>query len=383
MNDDEAWMRIALQLARRGEGQVEPNPMVGCVIVKDGRQIGQGFHGQFGGPHAEVEALQSLVSVEDAAGSTAYVTLEPCSHFGKTPPCCDALIDAKVARVVVAMKDPFAEVDGRGLKKLQAAGIDVRVGVLEDQARFLNAPYLKRLTCGMPWTIAKWAMTIDGRIATRLGESQWITGPQARQEVHRLRSRVDAIIAGMGTVLADDPMLNARLADTDGPAKRIAKRVVICRHRLPSPQSQLIQTAREIPTWLFCSPIIERAELQPLLECGAVVERLETADEHAMVRATLSRLGEAEMTNVMIEGGATLLGNFLDPDSGECLLDECHVYVGGKLFGGVTAKGPVGGLGIAGMKDAAEFELQSLDAFGNDVRAVYRRRTTASNASGR
>ncbi len=203
--------------------------MVGCVIVRDGTVVGQGYHRQFGGPHAEIEALNSLAAASDAKGATAYVTLEPCCHHGKTPPCSEALISAGLTHVVVAMADPFAKVDGGGLRQLRDAGIETTVGVLSEKAEFLNAPYLKKVLTGKPWVIAKWAMTMDGRIATVSGQSQWITGQASRAEVHRLRGRTDAIAVGMGTVEADDPMLTAR-----PPGPRIATRIVFCRHRLPS-----------------------------------------------------------------------------------------------------------------------------------------------------
>ena len=204
-------MRLAIELAAKGEGCVEPNPMVGCVIVRDGQIIGQGFHNQFGGPHAEINALSSIDSdAHDAAGATAYVTLEPCSHVGKTGPCCDALIESEIAKVVVACVDPNPLVSGQGIKRLRDAGIKVEIGLLESEARELIAPYLKRIETGKPWVIAKWAMTLDGKIATATGDSQWISNSDSRSIVHELRGKVDAIMVGIGTALADDPMLNAR-----------------------------------------------------------------------------------------------------------------------------------------------------------------------------
>ncbi|MCO8122269.1 bifunctional diaminohydroxyphosphoribosylaminopyrimidine deaminase/5-amino-6-(5-phosphoribosylamino)uracil reductase RibD [Stieleria sp. TO1_6] len=378
---DQRWMRLALELAANGQGCVEPNPMVGCVLVKDGTCIGQGFHRRFGGPHAEIEALRSLPSPSDARGATAYVTLEPCCHHGKTPPCSTALIQARVGRVVCAMRDPFPKVDGGGIGQLRESGIDVTLGVLETAAQSLNAPYLKRLQTGTPWTIAKWAMTADGRIATHTGQSKWISGAGSRRHVHQLRSRVDAIIVGMGTVLADDPMLNARLEDRNLPLQpaprsqsRIAKRVIVCRQRLPPLESKLVRTANTLPTWVFSSPGVNQSELQRLVECGVRNVAIDTDDPHQMIRQMLEQLGRMEMTNVMLEGGAQLLGSFLDPDSTQCLIDECHVYIGGKLFGGQQAPGPIAGPGIAAIVDAAQLRVQSVDQFDDDVRIVYRRR---------
>ncbi|WP_182870279.1 bifunctional diaminohydroxyphosphoribosylaminopyrimidine deaminase/5-amino-6-(5-phosphoribosylamino)uracil reductase RibD [Stieleria mannarensis] len=375
-DDDERWMRLALELAAQGQGRVEPNPMVGCVLVKDDTCIGRGYHQSFGGPHAEVNALRSLDGSSDAAGATAYVTLEPCCHHGKTPPCSEALIQSGVARVVVAMRDPFPKVDGGGIRQLRAAGIDVTLDVLKEDAETLLAPYLKRVQTGIPWVIAKWAMTADGRIATVSRQSQWISGPESRRRVHRLRGRVDAIVAGMGTVQADDPMLNARPTADDGTdvtPPRIAKRVVLCRRRLPSRQSKLIQTGTVIPTWLIASPRVDRAELAALRQLGAVVFELDCDESQAMVRQMLALLGDQGMTNVMIEGGAELLGGFWDPPSGDCLVDEFHVYIGAKLFGGVSAPGPIAGEGLGPIELATKLTLHRVDRFANDVRLVYRR----------
>lgn len=214
-------MRRALELARQGEGYVEPNPMVGAVIVDDYLQcLGEGFHRQFGGPHAEVNALREAGA--RAQGATLYVTLEPCNHHGKTPPCVDAVLQAGLRRVVVGMPDPFAKVNGAGIARLREHGVAVEVGLLEAEVRRLNAPFRKLVETGIPWVHAKWAMTLDGKIAARTGHSQWISGAASRAVVHRLRGRMDAIVIGIGTALADDPLLTARPA---GP--RVATRVVL------------------------------------------------------------------------------------------------------------------------------------------------------------
>ena len=244
-NSDEHWMAIALELAKGGQGWVEPNPMVGCVVVRDGELIASGFHERFGGPHAEVHALRGL-DAEVLSQSTVYVTLEPCAHHGKTPPCVELLLSKPPSRVVVAMQDPFEKVAGLGISRLEHEGIDVTTGVLGEQARRLNAPYLKRLASGLPWVITKWAMTLDGAIATGSLDSKWISNELSRQQVHRLRSRVDAVVVGSSTVLADDPLLTARL----GPGEHIARtamRVVLDRRFRTMESSQLVCTAREAP----------------------------------------------------------------------------------------------------------------------------------------
>ncbi len=210
MSEDARHMTRALELAARGEGQVEPNPMVGCVIARDGVCIGEGWHQRFGGPHAEVEALGSVQG--SAAGATMYVTLEPCCHTGKTPPCTEAIVRTGIGRVVVAQVDPFPAVAGQGVQRLRDAGIVVDVGLLEESARQLNAPYRKLIQQQTPWIIAKWAMTLDGKLASRTGYSQWISSAASRQRVHQLRQRVDAVMVGRGTAQADDPLLTARPA---------------------------------------------------------------------------------------------------------------------------------------------------------------------------
>ena len=368
---DHHFMGMAIQLAKHGLGAVEPNPMVGCVLVRDGLVIGKGYHQKFGGPHAEVEALRSLESPKQASGVTAYVSLEPCCHHGKTPPCAQALIDAGVSRVVVAMADPFPKVSGGGLSLLRSEGVEITVGVMQEEAEELNAPYLKRVRDGRPWVIAKWAMTMDGRIATASGQSQWITGEQARAEVHRLRARVDGIAVGMGTVVADDPMLTARIPH-DPPSSSLSQpagRFVFCRHRLPSVEAKLVRSARDVPVTLCVGPEIDSADLSQFEQLGVQVVSLQSQESSGMVSEMLQHLGQMQMTNLMLEGGAELLASFFAADQ----IDECHVYLGPKLFGGEAAKGPIGGVGIEKMADALQFRLTSLDPFGSDFRAIYRR----------
>lgn len=368
---DQHFMGMAIELAKQGLGAVEPNPMVGCVLVRDGQVVGSGYHERFGGPHAEVEALRSLQSPEHAVGATAYVSLEPCCHHGKTPPCAQTLVDAGLSRVVVAMADPFPQVSGGGLSLLRAAGIETTVGVMLDEAEELNAPYLKLVRDERPWVIAKWAMTMDGRIATASGQSQWITGNLAREEVHRLRARVDGICAGMGTVVADDPMLTARLQHEGNAAAKLktAERFVFCRRRLPALESKLVRSAGDVPVTLCVGPEVDFAYLEQLEHVGVRTMSLKSLESSEMVSEMLQHLGQKRMTNLMLEGGAELLASFFNAGQ----IDECHVYLGPKLFGGESAKGPIGGVGIEQLADALQFRLISLDPFGNDIRATYRR----------
>ncbi len=343
---DREWMGRALALAERGRGHAEPNPLVGAVVVRDGRPVGEGWHQRYGQAHAEVNALAA--AGEAARGATLYVTLEPCCHFGKTPPCTDAVIGAGVGRVVAAMSDPFPQVAGRGAELLRQAGIAVDVGVCEAEARRLNAPYLKLMTKGRPYVHAKWAMTLDGKIATRSGDSKWISNKASRGWVHELRGRMDAIVVGIGTVLADDPLLTAR-----PPGPRTPVRVVLDRQGRTPPTSQLARTAREAPTWVVTAgePAAHLGEL------GCKVSNLRD------VRALLDEMGRRRMTNVLVEGGAGVLGSFLD--AGE--IDEVHVFVAPRLAGGAAAKTPIGGHGVEKIADALTLTEWRAEMAGGDV----------------
>ncbi len=339
---DERQLCRALRLAARGQGRVEPNPMVGCVITKDRRIIAEGYHRRFGGPHAEIEALRRCT--ESPRGGTVYVTLEPCCHYGKTPPCTEALIQAGVARVVAAMKDPNPLVAGRGLSALRQAGIVVDVGLLAEEAAQLNAPYLKLVRRHRPWVILKWAQSLDGKIATRTGQSKWITDPVCRAHAHRLRARVDAIIVGVGTVLSDNPVLTCRAARP----KRQATRVVLdSRLRIPL-GSRLVRTAGREPTWIFCGPRGSQKRLAALRKAGCVVRRVPTTSRGLSLEAVLDVLGRHQMTNVVVEGGGRLLGSFFD----QGLADEVQIYIAPILLGGAAAPGPLHQAGVARLKDA-------------------------------
>jgi diaminohydroxyphosphoribosylaminopyrimidine deaminase / 5-amino-6-(5-phosphoribosylamino)uracil reductase len=352
---DAHWMERALELAALGAGHVEPNPMVGCVLVRDGELLSEGYHRRFGGPHAEREAI-AAAGGQDLSGATAYVTLEPCCHYGKTPPCTEALIAARVARVVCATVDPFAKVQGAGIAALQAAGIAVTVGPGAGPARSLNAPYFKRLEQGLPWIIAKWAMSLDGKLATRTGHSQWISGEQSRQFAHRVRGRVDAILTGSGTVLADDPQLTARPA---GP--RVPLRVVLD-SRLRTPlDSQLVRTARETPVLLWCGPEAPRERVAELERAGCQVRLSQSTDPQQRLETLLRYLAsERGASNVLVEAGSQLLGSLFDRG----WMDECLVFIAPKLIGGVAAPSPLGQHGVARVGEGPELEIcehRSLD----------------------
>jgi diaminohydroxyphosphoribosylaminopyrimidine deaminase / 5-amino-6-(5-phosphoribosylamino)uracil reductase len=364
MADDQRLMELALQQARRGRGLVEPNPMVGCVIAVDGQVVASGYHEKFGGPHAEVNALGRVANDIDLKKATAYVTLEPCCHSGKTPPCTDALIRSGIGRVVVGTVDPFPKVDGSGIRLLKQAGIEVVVGVCKEEASRLIAPFAKQIKTGYPWVIAKWAMTIDGRIATVTGESQWITGTRSREDVHDTRGRVDAIVIGMGTVRSDDPMLTAR-----PPGPRTPARVVFCRHKVPSMTSQLVRTLADAPLVLVASPKTDHAELNTLQAAGAQIVSTSDFDSITMVQAAMDYFASKSWTNIVVEGGGELLASFFAADA----IDACEVYLGAKLFGGRESPGPVGGAGIPSISQSPRFELEHVATFDSDVKLSYRR----------
>ena len=361
LHGDENWMQLALDLAVQGQGHVEPNPMVGCVLVRDDTLIGQGCHGKFGGPHAEVEALSSC---GDPHGATAYVTLEPCCHHGKTPPCTAALIQAGIARVVIATADPFPAVAGNGIMELRTAGIDVICGVLENEAIELNRPWFKRIKTGMPWLIAKWAMTLDGKIAAAGGASQWISNEESRAIGHQIRARVDAIIVGIGTALADDPLLTARPA---GP--RTATRIIVdSSARLPL-RSRLVQSAREFPVMVVVGPNVEPIKFESLRAAGCEILDLETNDYPARFCELLKRLGERDFTNVLVEGGSRLLGAIHDAN----LIDEVHCFIAPKIIGGAGGLTPVAGSGVTEIAAGLNLECVKVQTLGNDVYVTARR----------
>jgi diaminohydroxyphosphoribosylaminopyrimidine deaminase/5-amino-6-(5-phosphoribosylamino)uracil reductase len=356
MNADEKFMRRALELAERGRGFAEPNPLVGAVIVRASEVVGEGYHERFGQAHAEINALARAGSA--AHGTTLYVNLEPCCHHGKTPPCTDAIIAARVQRVVVGMTDPFEQVAGDGLRRLVEAGVTVETGVLEQDARRLNAPYLKLLSTGMPYVHAKWAMTLDGRIATASGDSKWITGPEARRVAHELRGRMDAIIVGIQTALTDDPLLTAR-----PPGPRVALRVVVdSTARLPT-TSHLARTARDMPVLVATTDRAPAAAVETLRSMGCECLVLPATNGAVSVEALLRELGGRRHTNVLVEGGSRVLGSLLDAGQ----INEVHVFVAGKLLGGEHARSAVAGVGLPRVADALRLESLEVCQLGDGV----------------
>lgn len=360
-------MNAALNLAVRGLGRVAPNPAVGCLIVKAGRVLGRGWTQPGGRPHAETEALRQ--AGDDARGATAYVTLEPCSHHGRTPPCADALIEAGIARCVVALEDPDDRVQGQGLSRLRAAGIEVSLGISAEAARLLNEGFLRRVTQGRPMVTLKIASTLDGRIATRSGQSQWITGPAARARGHLLRAAHDAILVGSGTALADNPRLDVRLP---GLSDRSPLRVVVDgRLRLPLAHD-LVVRAKEQPSLLFTRPCAETSRLQKYRDAGVeVVEIPGEEDGPIPLQEVLQMLGARGVTRLLVEGGAALAGSLTGGD----LVDRIVWFRSGGVIGG-DGLPAIGAFGLNRLEEMRKFALFASTGLAEDRLEVFHRRET-------
>lgn len=377
--DDILLMQDAMLLAQRGEGQVNPNPLVGALIVKNDDIVARGYHTRYGDLHAEREAFKDAESRGiDCAGATMYVTLEPCCHEGHQPPCVDAVIEHGISRIVVGLLDPNPLVAGKGLEILRAKGIDVDVmeevdggGDLGDAARELvhqlkmqNRIFLKFITTNMPWVTAKWAMTLDGKIATSTGDSKWITNKQSRQRVHLLRKNNMAILCGIGTVIADDPMLNVRLSE------ELMQRLDIKEHEVRHPirivadrqaripmESQLVSTAHEYPTIVVYGNSADEEKLQQLRDAGVTLWNCNTLTE------LIQRAGAEKIDSILLESGGTLSEALLS----EGLIDEVVAFVAPKIIGGKSARTPVEGEGVTLMSEAIELEDQIVETVGGDV----------------
>ncbi len=357
-SEDEKYMQRALDIAARAQGRTSPNPMVGAVVVKDNQVVGEGYHMKAGTPHAEVHALQAA---GDAAwGATLYVNLEPCSHYGRTPPCADAIVEAGVKRVIVAGLDPNPRVSGRGLKILQDAGIETLTGVLEQEARNLNLAFFKYIQTGIPLVSLKVAMTLDGKIATSTGDSKWISGEASRKYVHQLRNVYDAIMVGIGTVLKDDPMLNTRLEDKD---IRDPIRVIIdSKLDLPS-SSNIVKTTRQQKTIVFCSQQADSARQEFLEEAGLTVIKMTVNEEKLPLEEVLRVLGEMEIMTLLVEGGGEINGYLIEKG----LIDKVYWFIAPKIIGGREAPTPVGGRGITQLKDALPLRSMEIQRFDEDI----------------
>jgi len=356
--EDIEYMRRAIELAERGVGFTNPNPMVGAVIVKGGKVIGEGWHERCGEWHAERNAFKNCTV--PAEGATMYVTLEPCCHYGKTPPCTEAIIEHGIARVVVGMEDPNPLVAGKGIALLREAGIEVVCGVEEEALREQNRVFLKYISTKLPWVAMKTAMTLDGKIATRTGDSKWITGAEARAYVHELRHRFMAILVGIGTAVADDPLLNCRI---EGRGVRQPIRVVVDSNARLSLDSQLVKTAGEYRTIVAHTRFAPEERVKALRETG--VEMLLCKEKEGLVdvRNLLELLGQSGIDSILLEGGGSLNYTFLS----EGLADELYAFIAPKIVGGMNAKTPVEGAGMEKMADAINLELENVLNIGHDV----------------
>ena len=356
----------AIELAARAQGRTSPNPLVGAVVVKDGRAIGEGFHAAAGEPHAERMALASCS--EDPAGATMYVSLEPCAHHGRTPPCTEAIVEAGIRRVVIASDDPSNHANGRGLGILRDEGVAVEMvdGELAAAARLLNQPFRKHARTGRPLVVLKWAMTLDGKVATRTGDSKWISGEASRARAHRWRADADAVAVGIGTALADDPLLTARV---EGVARQPRRVVFDAEGRLPL-DGALVRSAADSPVIVVVSRAASRTHVQSLESAGLEVIVASGENESARVEAALDELGAREVQSLLVEGGPHLAGAFLDGE----LVDELRVFVAPVVAGGRQAKPAAEGEGVAQIAEAARAIATEIERIDDDVLITARLR---------
>lgn len=353
--NDEIYMRAALELARKGMGHVSPNPMVGALIVRNDQIIGQGYHEHYGGLHAERNALASCIASPE--GADLYVTLEPCCHWGKTPPCTDAIIQSGIRRVIIGSSDPNPLVAGQGIKILKEHGIKVTEGVLENECRRLNAPFFHYITTGLPFVTLKYAMTADGKIASFSGRSRWITGETARRHVHRERWKHTAIMTGSGTILADDPLLTCRLEGGRNPVR------IICDTHLRTPlTARIIKTVSEAPV-ILATCCTDPEVYSPYEKKGCTVLTVREKNGHLDLNDLIRRLGQMKIDSILLEGGARLNASALE--SG--IVSRVLVYIAPKIMGGCTAPGPVGGQGVDSPDQAYRLSDPEITRLGPDI----------------
>lgn len=351
-------MQLALDLAESARGKTNPNPLVGAIIVKDGVIAGTGIHRKAGEPHAEVHAFR--MAGEYAKGATLYVTLEPCSHYGKTPPCANLVKDSGVSRVVVAMQDPNPEVAGRGIELIRSAGIEVEVGVLEEKAKRLNERFIHNMLTNRPFVISKFAMTLDGKIATHTGHSKWITGEPSRYTVHQLRNEVDAILVGIGTVLADNPSLTTRLPDEKNSKNPIR---VILDSELRVPFDANVVSTAEAKTIIVTSEQAEQEKLAALGEKGVDFIFVPKTETGLDLDVMLTELYKKGITDVLVEGGSEINASFLRAG----LIDKYLIYIAPKLLGGRNSLTPFTGYDVNQMDEALHVTFDKIDKIGDDL----------------
>jgi diaminohydroxyphosphoribosylaminopyrimidine deaminase/5-amino-6-(5-phosphoribosylamino)uracil reductase len=352
---DKEYMKKALLLAKNGQGFVSPNPLVGAVVVKNGKIIGQGYHQKYGDLHAERKALESCIqSPQDA---TMYVTLEPCCHFGKTPPCCDAIINSGIKKVVVATLDPNPLTSGKGIKALKTAGIEVMVGTLERDSQAMNEVFFHYIKTKTPFVVMKYAMTADGKIATATGKSKWITGEKARENVHKDRSRYSAIMVGVQTVIADNPMLTSRIENAKNPVR------IICDTSLRTPiNSQIIKTSNNIKTIIATSSTNNELK-EKFKNQGCKIIEIPQKNSHIDLQVLMQKLGQMQIDSILLEGGSTLNFSALNSE----IVNKVQAYVSPKIFGGECAKTPVGGVGFLSPDKCIKLVDKTVEIFDDDI----------------
>lgn len=351
---DKEYMQIALQFAKKGCGWVAPNPMVGAIVVKNGEIIGQGWHEKYGEPHAERNALASCT--EPPQGATMYVTLEPCCHHGRQPPCTDAIIEAGIKEVVIGSRDPNPLVAGKGIQLLEAHGIEVREDILRQECDRLNEVFFHYIQTKRPFVVMKYAMTLDGKIAAYTGASRWITGKTARNHVQKQRHRYSAIMVGVGTVLADNPMLTCHLPGGKNPVR------IICDTRLSTPTAaQVVMTAKQVPT-ILATCCADREKQLVYEKAGCRILCLEEQDQHVNLQQLMDRLGQEQIDSILLEGGGTL--NWAALKSG--IVQKVQAYIAPKLMGGQTAKTPIEGMGVLSPSGAFPLKNSVITPLGED-----------------
>ncbi|WLR49642.1 bifunctional diaminohydroxyphosphoribosylaminopyrimidine deaminase/5-amino-6-(5-phosphoribosylamino)uracil reductase RibD [Bacillus tianshenii] len=354
---DEQYMQLAIQLAEQTQGQTSPNPVVGAVVVKNHRIVGMGAHLKAGEAHAEVHALK--MAGDEAKGATIYVTLEPCSHYGKTPPCADLVVESGIRRAVIASTDPNPKVAGSGIAKLERAGVEVTTGVQEKQASDLNRKFFHYIQTKTPYVTLKTAVSLDGKTATVSGESKWITGKEAREDVHRYRHQHDGILVGVETVIKDNPSLTTRLEYGGKSPIRI-----VLDHALRIPLNAGLIQDKTVPTWVITAAHPPKEKVQKLTQHGVKV--LELSQEQIEIEDVLVLLGEEGITSLFVEGGATVHGSFLKAGA----FQQVVFYIAPKLIGGLGAPAAFLGEGIANLQDAPELTFQTVEQVGEDLKIV-------------
>jgi diaminohydroxyphosphoribosylaminopyrimidine deaminase/5-amino-6-(5-phosphoribosylamino)uracil reductase len=353
--DDQQWMKRALHLAEKGRGRTSPNPMVGAILVKDGKVVGEGFHAKAGETHAEIIALQE--AREEARGAILYLNLEPCTHYGKTPPCAPQVIEAGVKRVVIGMEDPNPLIKGKGIEILRKAGLDVEIRILEKECRRLNEAFCKYILKKEPFIILKVAATLDGKMATRNGDSKWISGEASRRFVHKLRGQVDGVIVGIGTVLKDDPLLTARIMGGRDPYR------IVLDSRLKVPEEAKVIGTTPSKAIIATTELAPKDKIEKFEKKGVQILILDSKEGKVNLKSCLFKLGEIGMMSLLVEGGSQVNGSFLD----EGLIDKLLLFLSPRLIGDHQAPGIFGGRGISNLQEAIALKEIKTKRIGDDI----------------